>query len=127
MRNFNQKVCVVTGAGSGIGAACAKALAAEGAQVVLTDIRGDMLDACVKDITQAGGIDKFGIFRHQLIFQMRCAAIERDAFNTAMSTGINLATGCFIHAARFHADKAVLNQIKAANAMLTAKIIQRSK
>jgi NADP-dependent 3-hydroxy acid dehydrogenase YdfG len=55
MRNFNGKVCVVTGAASGIGAACAKALAAEGAQLVLTDIRTDMLDACVQEIIQAGG------------------------------------------------------------------------
>ena len=35
MRNFNGKVCVVTGAASGIGAACAKALAAEGAELRL--------------------------------------------------------------------------------------------
>ena len=44
-------------------------------------------------------IDKLGIFRHQLILKMRCAAVEVDTFNTAMGTGINLAAGRFIHAA----------------------------
>ena len=29
MKDFRDKICVVTGAGSGIGAACAQALAAE--------------------------------------------------------------------------------------------------
>lgn len=55
MQNFKDKVCVVTGAASGIGAACAKALAAEGAYVVMTDIRSDMIDITLQEITQAGG------------------------------------------------------------------------
>ena len=44
MKSFKDKICVVTGAASGIGAACAKALAAEGAYVVLTDVRSDMIE-----------------------------------------------------------------------------------
>ncbi len=55
MKNFKDKICVVTGAGSGIGAACAQALAAEGAYVVMTDIRSDMLEAAHKAIVEAGG------------------------------------------------------------------------
>jgi NAD(P)-dependent dehydrogenase (short-subunit alcohol dehydrogenase family) len=38
MNRVNNKVAIVTGAGSGIGAACAQALAREGAQVVFADI-----------------------------------------------------------------------------------------
>ena len=55
MKDFRDKICVVTGAGSGIGAACAQALAAEGAYVVMTDIRADMLETAHKEIVEAGG------------------------------------------------------------------------
>ena len=55
MKNFKDKFCVVTGAASGIGAACAKALAAEGAYVVMTDVRSDMIEITMQEITEAGG------------------------------------------------------------------------
>ena len=55
MKDFRDKICVVTGAGSGIGAACAQALTAEGAYVVMTDIRADMLETAHKAIVEAGG------------------------------------------------------------------------
>src|SRR4051794_32908252 len=38
MNRVQNKIAIVTGAGSGIGAACAQALAAEGAKVVFADI-----------------------------------------------------------------------------------------
>ncbi|MGF1527377.1 MAG: SDR family NAD(P)-dependent oxidoreductase [Candidatus Competibacterales bacterium] len=49
------KIAFITGAGSGIGAAGAKALAAEGAHVVVTDRDGPAAEAVVASIRAAGG------------------------------------------------------------------------
>ena len=49
------KVAVVTGASAGIGKACAEALAAEGAKLVLVARRKARLDEMVKQIQAAGG------------------------------------------------------------------------
>jgi len=49
------KVCVITGAGSGIGQASARLFAAEGARVVVADIDLDAAEATVRDITKSHG------------------------------------------------------------------------
>jgi len=49
------RVAVITGAGSGIGAAAAHAMAAEGARVVVADINGPAARAVATRITQSGG------------------------------------------------------------------------
>jgi NAD(P)-dependent dehydrogenase (short-subunit alcohol dehydrogenase family) len=49
------KVVVITGAGSGIGRACAASLAAAGASVVANDIRADAIDETVQAVGAAGG------------------------------------------------------------------------
>ncbi|MDB5967744.1 MAG: family NAD(P)-dependent oxidoreductase [Hydrocarboniphaga sp.] len=46
---------IVTGAGGGLGRAYALALAAEGAGVIVNDIRSEAADAVVAEITTAGG------------------------------------------------------------------------
>lgn len=53
--NIAEKVIVITGASSGIGASTARLLAGKGAKVVVGARRKDRIDALVRDIRGAGG------------------------------------------------------------------------
>jgi len=52
---FNGKIAIVTGAGQGIGEGYARALAREGAAVVVADINGEKGRAIAAEITSGGG------------------------------------------------------------------------
>ena len=56
MARFSDKTALVTGGGSGIGAAISRALAAEGASVVVTDIALDAAKGVVDEGLEAGEI-----------------------------------------------------------------------
>lgn len=55
MSRFNDKVAVVTGAATGIGEAYARALAAEGAAVVVADLNADAGEMVAKSLEADGG------------------------------------------------------------------------
>lgn len=55
MKTLENKSVVITGAGSGMGKAMALLFAAEGAKVVVSDIKQDRVDAVVKEINANGG------------------------------------------------------------------------
>jgi NAD(P)-dependent dehydrogenase (short-subunit alcohol dehydrogenase family) len=59
MGRVQDKVAIVTGGASGIGAACAEALAREGAAVVLTDLDAARGEAVAARIADAGGTAAF--------------------------------------------------------------------
>src|SRR5689334_14083441 len=52
---FKDKVCVVTGGGSGIGRATCERFAREGAKVVVVDVKEEHGQRTVKTIKDAGG------------------------------------------------------------------------
>jgi NAD(P)-dependent dehydrogenase (short-subunit alcohol dehydrogenase family) len=54
MRRVEGKVTLVTGAGSGIGEACAKVFAEDGARVVVEDINGPAAERVVAELVAAG-------------------------------------------------------------------------
>ncbi len=59
MGQVEGKTAIVTGGASGIGAACARLLASEGARVVITDIDSAGGAAIAREITEAGGTAMF--------------------------------------------------------------------
>ena len=52
--SLEDSVCVVTGAGQGIGLACAEALGEAGGTVVVTDLQPDRVEAAVETLTEKG-------------------------------------------------------------------------
>lgn len=56
MNSLNEKIALITGAGSGIGKAIAILFAREGAKVVLADINQPNLEAVATEIKYAGGV-----------------------------------------------------------------------
>lgn len=54
-KRFHDKVILITGASSGIGRACARQLASEGARVVLAGRRRERLDAVAAELHATGG------------------------------------------------------------------------
>ncbi|MEU6718755.1 glucose 1-dehydrogenase [Nonomuraea sp. NPDC046802] len=72
--DFTDQVAFVTGAGSGMGLATARAFAESGAAVALADVNAETLDAAAKDLTDAG---------HQVLTLM-CDVSDEDQVAAAV-------------------------------------------
>jgi NAD(P)-dependent dehydrogenase (short-subunit alcohol dehydrogenase family) len=76
MTAFEGKTAIVTGAGSGIGAACAKLLAERGARVLAADVRLDAVEAVVAEIGGAAFVHEVDVSDASACERMVEAAVE---------------------------------------------------
>lgn len=88
------KTAIITGGGSGIGAAIARAFAAHGANVAVTDIRPDTANSVARDIGALGGIA--AAFEHDVASEASwqsvvASAVERFGSLTTLvnNAGLN--------------------------------------
>lgn len=94
MQRFDGRVALVTAAGQGIGRAVAHRLAAEGAAVVVTDVRRDGADSVAAELTGPGAL------------AIECDVTSRDDVDAAVSAAVerfgrldvlvNNAGGCIV-------------------------------
>jgi len=61
MKRFEDKTVLVTGAGSGIGAACVRRLFAEGASIAAADVRKEEVDKVVSEFGDSDRIYGAGV------------------------------------------------------------------
>ena len=84
------KFALVSGAASGSGAACARLLARQGAQVMLVDLNDDLGQGVVDDIRVAGGTAEYA--HHNVVDEQAWIALM--ARIKATFGGLNIAVNC---------------------------------
>ncbi len=111
-RRFEGEVAIVLGGASGIGLACATALAAEGARVVIADRRAEAAEAAAADIpgavaaeldvSDAGAVGPFfaanpgiGVLVNSAGTARRHAALDHPLDDWEQVVGVNM-TGAFL-------------------------------
>ena len=94
-----QRVAVITGAGQGIGAACARVFAASGAKVVIADVNAVPASAVVDEIVGAGG---FAVFQNTDVSAASdCNALIERAVTEFGRVDIVVNNAGIVHAAEF--------------------------
>jgi NAD(P)-dependent dehydrogenase (short-subunit alcohol dehydrogenase family) len=80
--SFEDQVVVVTGAASGIGAACAKAFYAEGARVALIDINEEMLSVQADSMVEHESTDAIRSYAIDITDEVQVARVLADVRST---------------------------------------------
>ena len=118
-RSIAGKTAIITGAASGMGRATAHLFAREGANVVVTDLHQDKVDAVVAEINAAGIDHVFGIATdvgdHGAIKTCVAATVERFG-----GVDIIVNNAGFAHLVPFEADEYDEVWSRSINVMLTA-------
>lgn len=96
---LQDRVTVITGAAQGIGAACARAFAAEGARVVVSDVNEDAGAALVRTIAADGGQARF--CRADVAAAADAERLVRFAVETFGALDVLVNNAGIVHAADF--------------------------
>ncbi len=124
MKRLDGKVAIITGGGTGIGAACARVFAQEGAVVVLTGRRKDVLEAVVKDIEKSKGraLAVAGSVTDEAHAQSAVAQAARTfgKLDILVNNAGGLAFGQLLH----ETDEATWNEMLAVNLTGTYRMIK---
>ncbi len=94
-----QRVAVITGAGQGIGAACARLFAAHGAMVLIADVNEASGGALAKEIVEAGGAAAF--HRTDVSVRSDCDALVERAAALFERVDILVNNAGIVHGAEF--------------------------
>src|SRR5690349_24880309 len=93
MKRFENRTVLITGAGSGIGAACVRRLFAEGASIVAADVRTEEVDKVVSEFGSSERIYGVGVDASDRD-QWPCSCPERfDGAETSMGWSTAPASG----------------------------------
>ncbi len=69
-------------------------------------------------------VDQLRIAGHELVLQVRRAAVQGDGFDAPVGGDQDGPAGSLVDPARLHADVAVLDQVQAADAIVVAELVQ---
>ena len=93
--NLKNKIALVTGAGKGIGKACAIALAQAGAKVIIVSRTKSDLEEVSKNIKKTKGASQF------FVFDVTNTSTHKVRFSVSSNSGNNTVVGGNAHNATF--------------------------